>query len=158
MKKYLIYLLLLVSTFGLTGCTQQPDRIVQAKNPQVVINSVDTGLIKSKIIQKMIDEVPTTYMLQADTEYSLVFTRTLDGMEAVGVLMMIGNSYSSQPVQTVRFNIIKNQHDTRVLEYASASTQMPMGQVNTIEINNNAHFNFYYNFLQGLKNDIEKKQ
>lgn len=146
----------LISTIAcLVGCAAQPERIAQTPSgrPEVVIHTDDTDLVKAEIINEM---QTLGFFLRDDSKYRLVFTKELEGSQAILTQLAIGNSYSTTPVGECAFNLSTTENGIRVVEFSSISTQMAMGQVRRMDMKgNNAWFNDLYTLLQRVKQRSE---
>ena len=142
----------------LSGCAMPPKRVAETSSgrPEVTINTTDLDLVKSEIINQM---QSGNFFLQDDSKYRLLFTKEMEGGQAVMAQMLVGNSYSTTPVAEIAFNLSKQGNSIKVIEFSSFSTQMAFGQVNRQDMKgNNAWFNDFYNILQRVKYNVESSQ
>jgi hypothetical protein len=75
------------------------------------------------------------------TDYQLVCQRALPPDDALLPQLMIGNSYSTTPINKICFNAALIGTGVRVQAYQWIETQMAFGQVQTVEMNGNGQFN-----------------
>lgn len=142
----------------LFGCAAGPKRIATTTTgrPEVVVNSLDIDLIKSTAINEL---AKYSFMLEDDSSYSMFFTRTMTGSQAIFSQLLIGNSHSSTPKAEIRLNTTKQTNTVRLIAYISMSTQMPLGKINRQDMNsNNVWFNETQNYLLKIKKDVEAQQ
>jgi hypothetical protein len=138
----------------LGGCATAVPKITQTSSgkPEVVINTTNTDQIKAEIINKMMNE---QYQLVKDTSYLLEFNRPANSNENLAAALSIGNSYSNNS-RVATFTIINNNETTKIIVSLSLQAQMPMGQINTMPLNNNGNvYNIYQNMLFDIKNRVE---
>lgn len=139
----------------LAGCAVPPARIAQtlSRRPEVIIEADDVDLVKSEVINEM---QMRGFFLQDDSKYRLVFTKELEGGQAILTQLVIGNSYSTTPVAQCAFNLSATGNGIKVVEFSSISTQMAMGQIQRMDMrDNNAWFNDFHTVLLRVKQRIE---
>lgn len=141
----------------LIGCAAPVPKLTQTQSgkPEVVINATNTDQIKTEIINKMMNE---KYELVRDTPYLLEFHRPANSTEDFAAALSIGNSYSRN-FRVAVFTIIKDNDNTKVVVSLSLQAQMPMGQINTMPLNDSGNvYNIYQNMLFDIKKKVESKK
>jgi len=117
-----------------------------------MINSTNTNSIKAEIINRMMNE---KYQLVKDTSYLLEFNRPANSNENFAAALSIGNSYSNN-FRVSTFTFLTDNDSTKIIVSLSLQAQMPMGQVNTMPLNDNGNvYNSYQTFLFDIKKKIE---
>lgn len=129
----------------LVGCqTVQPIKQTTSGRPEATFRDATAEEVSSKISVECLDR---GIMVKEATSNVVVCGKTMEGGDAVLAQMLIGNSYSTTPEQNVRFNIIQNGNDVRVVAYQWIESQMAFGQVNRQELNGGNQFNEVQNLL-----------
>jgi|GEM_PF-2799612 len=144
----------LICVLSLFGCAQSVPKITQTMSgkPEVMINSTNTNSIKAEIINRMMNE---KYQLVKDTSYLLEFNRPANSNENFAAALSIGNSYSNN-FRVSTFTFLTDNDSTKIIVSLSLQAQMPMGQVNTMPLNDNGNvYNSYQTFLFDIKKKIE---
>ena len=143
----------------LAGCVAQPERMAQTPSgwPEVIIATPNKQLIKEKIIAM---DAKLGWNLEQETESTVLFTK-VDNSGSFGSLMtknMLGNAYSTLPQYEMRYIFSTDGDSTHVIVNVAVSTQMPMGQVNRLFLdNNNMVFNTFQLQLNKIKDEIESR-
>lgn len=65
--------------------------------------------------------------------------------------LLIGNAYSTPPVDKVRFSISKVEFSTHVWADMWVETQMPGGKTNKVQLTDNNSKNFVQYILDNIK-------
>ncbi|MFM0046330.1 hypothetical protein [Paraburkholderia sediminicola] len=86
---------------------------------------------------------------------TVVCSRTLEGQQAVLAQLLLGNSYSTTPVDRIRFILDSNGSSVHVTAYESVETTMPFGQVNRAELKSNNARNALQAGLDRLNREYE---
>jgi len=143
---------LMIITAFLFGCAApQPAKIsiTPSGRPEATIRA-PIEQIKSAIIS---EEVNYGYTVEKDTPYLLVLVRDVNGKENTGIAMTIGNMYSNNS-RTASYTFASEGGSVRVVASMALRAQMPGGQVNTADINDNGDV---YNTYQKQLNDIKAR-
>lgn len=153
--KLLIWIPVVCIGLVLGGCVAPVPKMVETASgkPEIVINS-DLASIKSAIINELVNH---NYTVEEDTDYMLRMSRPLDASENLIAAMTVGNSYSVNKRLAV-YQFIKLPEGYRVLVSPSMTSQMPGGQVNTVEISDNGDvFNTFQRGLIQIKATLENR-
>ncbi len=155
MKMKLLPLLGLALALGLFGCATPVAKMVEnpSGKPEVTIASKDVDHIKSEIVSAMLNE---KFNIEKDTPYMIEFRGAPTSGQDLAIAMTVGNAYSTN-WRSVAFTFATLESGTRVIASLSLKAQMPLGQINSVSMDNNgAAFNSYQVFLNGLKAKLEK--
>ncbi|UXJ55053.1 hypothetical protein [Pseudomonas citronellolis] len=134
--------------FALVGCSQ-----VQLKKPtssghaEGVFHSTTAEEAKSKILSGC---AVHGLVIEDSNGNQVICSKELQGMQAAMMQMTIGNSYSTTPQYKVRFVLISQANDVRVIAYPWAESTMPGGQVNKLEMNGNVQRNELQSFMNSV--------
>ncbi len=152
-ESYCMTLAVSLACLVFSGCGPQRIAKTVSGRPEVTIHSENTDLVKSAVINEM---QILGFLLSDDSKYRLVFTKQMEGGQAMMAQLALGNSYSTTPVAEVSYNITKIKSQIKVVGFSSMSTQMAFGQVNRYDMeNNNVWFNNIQSLLQKVKTEIE---
>lgn len=144
MKNFSIYALVLTM---LTACvTAAPIKQTASGRPEAVFRSQSVEQLTGRISRVCLERG----MQVTQGKNELTCSKVLSGSDAILATLAIGNSYSSTPTQSIKFNFIKQGKDTRIYAYQWIQTQMALGQIRRHELNSGKHFNDVQNFLKSL--------
>ena len=157
MKTRNLLLLLLVISFGCAGA--QPERVAYFADPQVVIGTNDTDLVKTKLIDMMSFD---GYYIFNESTHRIIFRKEIPQSfiqrNALAIAVMQSAEGTDAKDFETAFQITKQQENTKI------TTRMYMvfvhrysGQVaNKHDMNkNNRWFNDMQSKLEQLKSEIE---
>ncbi|MFP3798445.1 hypothetical protein [Paraburkholderia sp. SIMBA_027] len=80
----------------------------------------------------------------------VVCTKTVQGQQAVMAQLLLGNSYSTTPVDRLRFILDASGSSVHVTAYESIETVMPFGQVHSADLTSNSARNGLQSALDRL--------
>jgi len=144
MRKLLVTTSLLV----LAACqTVQPIKTTASGRPEAVFAGETSESVSNKIAAGCMSK---GLLIKESSSSMVVCGKTMEGGEAVLAQMLVGNSYSTTPEKSIRFNIVSYDGSVRVAAYQWFESQMAFGQVNRQELNSGNHFNDVQNFLYSL--------
>ena len=143
--------IILCSALFLFGCASQPERIAQTTsgNPEVVINGVDVEAVRSKLMELMMSG---GLRVDSETPSRIVVSKEMEGFREGMMRMLLGNSYSTPVRVELTFTLVKINEGVKVFAQMSAYTQMPLGQINRMDLKGNTDFNDVQKFLNQLQN------
>ncbi|UXU91427.1 hypothetical protein [Burkholderia sp. S-53] len=102
----------------------------------------------------LIGRCSTAGAMVTETNPNMVIcSRTLQGQQAILAQMLLGNSYSTTPVDRIRFVLDSNASDVHVTAYEWVETTMPFGQVNRAELTSNNSRNALQSSLDRLNRE-----
>lgn len=133
------------------GCeTVQRIAETESGKPEMLFETAELGIIKSELISEFLNH---NYSIIKDSEYMIEMKRDLRGAETIlGTLN--GNAYSTN-YRVVTMNFAKLSSGIRVLISNRLDSQMPGGQINTMDMNTVEVFNVNQQFLIDLKAKLE---
>lgn len=135
----------------LAGCATQKISQTATGRPEVSIYTSDIDAVKSEL---MMNFGQHGFMLEQDSQYSMFFTKQMEGSQAMFAQMLIGNSYSTTPKAEIRINISQMKQRIDLVAFLSMSTQMAFGQVNRQDMGGNGA---WFNDIQSVFNNIKSK-
>lgn len=140
----------------LCAACEAPDRVVETPSGR------PEGVFKNQSPQQVSDRVAQFcaqrgLAIAQRSSNNVVCQGELTGGDAIMAQMIIGNSYSTTPVATIRTDLFQEGRDTRAYVGTSYSTQMPFGQVNTMQAQGNGDYNGMIMFLQALGAEIPQR-
>jgi hypothetical protein len=146
MKKYILPV---AAALALTACAQVPlNKQTASGKPEGLYPSLSLDDVKSKLVEAC---NARSLMVYEDTQNAVVCGKDMDGASATMVQLAIGNGYSTNPVQKVRFSLSKSQAGVKVWADSWAETQMAMGQIRKMPIDNNKTKNGIQALLDSLQ-------
>ncbi|MDC9594080.1 hypothetical protein [Xenorhabdus sp. IM139775] len=90
------------------------------------------------------------FMVMEATESTILCSKETEGMASIMTQMAIGNSYSTTPVVKLRFSIGEVDKKVKVWADTWVETQMTMGQINQMKLNDNSTINALQDRLDNL--------
>jgi hypothetical protein len=112
-------------------------------------------MIKADLIGISVNE---GYQIDKDTTYLLEMHRPTNSKEDMFLALTIGNSYSSNS-RLLSFMFVPGSDSTRVIASSSIRAQLPGGQTNNMDLNDNgAVYNKVQQWLQDAKSQVESKK
>lgn len=146
MKKYILTLAI---SLTLAACAQVPlNKQTASGKPEGLYPALSLEDVKSKLVEACNTR---SLMVYEDSANAVVCGKVMDGSSAMLVQLAIGNGYSTTPVQKVRFSLSKSQYGVKVWADSWAETQMAMGQMQRMPLDNNQT----KNGLQALLDNIQ---
>lgn len=138
-----------MATVLLSGCAAQMPRIrdTQSGYPETVFRHESVSAVKNELVRAC--ETRGSEVLDS-SDNSVTCGKELAGGQAFVATLAIGNSYSTTPMQKVRFNFYKEGADVKVIAHQWIETQMASGQVSKADLNSNNQFNEMQTFLDKL--------
>ncbi|QTD91776.1 hypothetical protein [Burkholderia anthina] len=138
----------------LTGCAQQDALInpTASGHPEGTFDRTSLDVVRNKLV----GACARAGLNVSDTNANqVVCGKTMDGASSIFAQMMIGNSYSTTPVQKVKFVMYEEGDSVRVTANAWIETQMAFGQVRSVELTGAKQQNEIQQMLYniGAKND-----
>ncbi|CDH22092.1 conserved exported hypothetical protein [Xenorhabdus bovienii str. kraussei Quebec] len=146
MRKIIIGLLAVVV---LSGCTNQEalKKKTQSGKPEGVYENTTKAAVRDALTSYCNER---GFMVVEATESTVLCSKETEGMGAVMAQMAIGNTYSTTPVGKLRFSIGEVNEKVKVWADTWMETQMAMGQINQMKINDNASINALQDRLDNL--------
>lgn len=89
-------------------------------------------------------------MVEQPNQNTVICSKTMTGGQAVMAQMAVGNSYSTTPVQKVRFSMVPQPDGVRVVAFQWVESQMAFGQIRQQELNANHQRNDLQQLLWSL--------
>jgi hypothetical protein len=120
--------------------------------PEVVINTTDREKIKSVIINEFMN---AGFTMVSESDYSVVFSKPMEGFGGVMYQAMLGNSYSSSPEWNARINMANTGESTRVLAQAVVRMQNAFGREDVNDMTNGKAGVQLQEILQSIKAQVE---
>lgn len=131
---------LMLGLMALTGCVEQEDYMARTPSgrPEVAFATKSPAKVAEKITARC---AAKGLLVRKTSPNEVICGGTMSGGDAMLAQLAIGNSYSTQPEQYIRFTIFPVRGRVRVQTYQWIETQMAFGQVNKLELNSGKHFN-----------------
>ncbi|WP_146124107.1 hypothetical protein [Burkholderia multivorans] len=132
----------------LFGCaTQQP---LMKETPSGHPETTFEGASLSEAQNMLINQCSRIGGMVTETNPNMVVcSKTLQGQQAVFAQMLLGNAYSSTPVDRIRFVLDSTDSGVHVTAYEWVETTMPFGKVNSAELTSN-------NARNGLQGTLDR--
>ena len=149
-----IYPAITVILIGLifSGCATTQRVATPSGKPEVVINTTDREKIKSVIINEFMN---AGFTMVSESDYSVVFSKPMEGFGGVMYQAMLGNSYSSSPKWNARINMANTGESTRVLAQAVVRMQNAFGREDVNDMTNGKAGAQLQEILQRIKAQVE---
>jgi hypothetical protein len=144
---------ILISLF-LGGCATTQRFATPSGKPEVIINTIDRGKIKSVIINEFMN---AGYTMISESDYGVVFSKPMEGVGGVMYQSMLGNTYSSSPEWHARINMATTSGSTRVMAQAVARMQNAFGREDVNDMTNGKAGVQLQERLQRIKVQVEAK-
>lgn len=133
----------------LSGCAQV-ERIKQTKSGKP--EGFYPNQTKEKVSGALVATCNEKGLIVYDAKPEVVICgKELEGGAALLTQATIGNAYSTPPIAKIRYTISQINSDVKVWADMWTETQMAMGQVNSMNIQDNQSFNSVQRLLDGLK-------
>jgi len=115
--------------------------------PEGIFVDTDRDTVKQRILDMCSShDLMTMEYGQSQVDCS----QTMTGADAMLAQMMVGNSYSTTPVRTVRFTVTQSGNNVRVVAHQWIESQMAFGQVRSQPLSQAKHVNDIQGMLFGL--------
>lgn len=139
----------IVCVLLLSGCVAQQPRIKETNSgyPEAIFAKSSLAKVRNKLI-----EVCDTHGIPVldSNENSVTCGKEMTGSDAVLGQMLIGNSYSTTPIQKIKFTLYQVSKGVKVSARQWFETQMAFGQMQQQEMNGNNQFNSVQNMLTSI--------
>lgn len=136
----------------LGGCATTQRLATPSGKPEVNINTIDREKIKSVVINEFMN---AGFSLISDTDYSVVFSKPMEGFGGIMYQTMLGNSYSSSPKWNARINMATINNSTRVMAQAVVRMQNAFGREDVNDMTNGKAGTQLQQILQRVKTQVE---
>lgn len=142
-------------SLGLLACAQVPLAKQTQSGYAEATYTTDIMTIQNLVVGLCADRNMRIYQQSAN---QVVCGKTMEGGGSVLAQLALGNAYSTTPVYKVRFSLYQIGSDVRVIAYPSIETQMPGGQVNSLDTTNVNDRNNIQMALDNLQQKIPQPQ
>lgn len=134
---------------SLFGCAAQQPLLKTTVSgyPEGIFRGSGVEQVKSKLMNACIDN---RLLVMESSTNQVVCGKRMEGGDAILTQLAIGNSYSTPPVQKIRFVIFQLDADVRVTAQQWVETQMAFGQMQNMELRSNNHNNGVQQLLFAL--------
>lgn len=151
-------ILLFLVIFAFTGCMQQPQRLINTKQPQVELNKTDINVLQNKIVGSM---VAKEFYIVSSSQYVLDFRKIFGYDEdTLSRALMMSLDNSNIDTKGVDFFIIPLNDKILIKARPYLYKTYPYGRKEPEKFdmsNNNNWFNSLQTILNDLKIEIEAK-
>jgi hypothetical protein len=140
-----------------TGCATLPPINTASKRPEVTIATANRELVKARLI----DACSTSgYTLVQESPSLIAFSKPMTGSDGFMYQLAMGNAYSSQPQQIVRFTVTSLGGKTQVYGSINTSMQNAFGRSDGMDLSTARPGHEVQLVLEIIKAEIEgtKKQ
>ena len=151
-KMYSVFISAILMGLLLTGCATTQRLATPSGRPEVTINTVDRGKIKSVIINKYMN---TGWSIVSESDYSIIFSKPMEGLGSVAYQALLGNSYSSTPQLNVRINMATTGTSTRVIAQGIIKMQNAFGREDVTNVTDGKVGVKLQKVLQSIKAQVE---
>lgn len=132
MKKILAVVL---SSVLLSGCASEVlNKQTASGKPEGVYPNHTVEQVMEALVQNCNEK---GFAIEEQAKNYVVCSREMQGGSAILTQLAIGNAYSTNPVQKVRYSASKFGTGSKVWAEAWSETQMALGQVNKVANNDN---------------------
>ena len=140
-------------TLTLAGCAAQTQLVKETKSgyPEETVVRTTLEEVRSRLFEGCGAD---GLMVQEAATNQVVCGRTMTGMRAAAMQLLIGNSYSTTPVEKIRFTAYQVGPNVKVTAQGWVETQMAFGQVKTVEMDSNSNRNYIQAMLTRLSSSI----
>lgn len=138
----------------LGGCATTQHLATPSGKPEVNITTTDRGKIKPVIINEFMN---AGFSLVSESDYSVVFSKPMEGFGGVMYKAMLGNSYSSSPEWNARINMATLNDSTRVMAQAVVRMQNAFGREDVNDMTNGKAGTQLQEILQKIKVQVEAR-
>lgn len=134
----------------LSGCANQEPLHKQTASgkPEGIYSGVSKVAVKDSLVRFCNNN---GFMVYESNDSSVICGKQREGGSAVLTQALIGNSYSTTPVDKVRFTIASEEKNTKVWADMWVETQMAMGQTQQMPLTDNQSKNFIQYVLDNIK-------
>lgn len=132
----------LIACFVLTlaGCAASVPltKVTASGKPEVIYNTASKTDVKDLLLNMCHQNSLAVF---DSNDSSVICGKEKEGSKAILAQLVMGNSYSTQPVDKVRFTIMKQDNKVKVWADIWMETQMGMGQIKQMDIKDNQSLN-----------------
>jgi len=151
-KMYAVFIGAILMGLMLAGCATTQRLATPSGKPEVNINTTDRGKIKSVIINEFMN---AGFTMVSESDYSVVFSKPMEGFGGVMYQAMLGNSYSSSPEWNARINMATTGSSTRVMSQAVVRMQNAFGREDVNDMTDGKAGAQLQEILQRIKAQVE---
>ena len=151
-KMYAVFIGAILMGLMLGGCATTQRLATPSGKPEVNINTTDRGKIKSVIINEFMN---AGFTMVSESDYSVVFSKPMEGFGGVMYQAMLGNSYSSSPEWNARINMATTGSSTRVMAQAVVRMQNAFGREDVNDMTDGKAGAQLQEILQRIKTQVE---
>lgn len=128
--------LLALGALLLSGCASQEQLKKQTASgkPEAVYKNTQKSQVKDWLTELCSS---TGFMISESSDTTLTCSKQQQGGEAALTQVLIGNAYSTTPVNKTKFTLAQINADTKVWADMWVETQMAFGQMQQVPITNN---------------------
>lgn len=139
----------LIVVVAVSGCVAMEPyaAVTPSGRPEAVFEHATTSDIGAKLALRCLD---AGLIIQDQSPNLLTCGGQLTGGDAIAAQLLIGNAYSTPPVQTIRFNLVQVGDSVRVQAFQQVQTQYAFGQVRSLELNAANQFNVIQYMFEAL--------
>lgn len=137
--------LLLMAFAVLSGCVTTTPPL---PNPTVRVGHSTLDVVRSRIIEHCAQKDLTVYETGSN---QVICGKTITGFDGYVARKTIGNEYSTNPEVKARFVFFQSGDDVGVTADGFAETQMAMGQIRRIPVNDQQSHDSLQAFLYSLQ-------
>ena len=136
---------------ALTGCmaNQEPLNFSSSSgNPEITLKNISLSDAKNRLIDGCLNK---GLQVEEKGNSGVICWEELKGGESILATLVVGNSYSTPPVQRTQFVLTETADSVRIVGTRMwLETQMAFGQTRTQVLDSNNQLNSIQNFLNGL--------
>ena len=133
--------LLFICAIGtlITGCAQEPllKQTASGKAEAEYPNHTPEQVIDA-VVERCNER---GFAVEQQTKNFVVCAKEMEGGQSMFTQLAIGNAYSTTPQLKVRYSVSKFKTGSKAWAEAWAETQMALGQIQRVPLNNNATLN-----------------
>ena|SRR5690242_12775672 len=148
MARYAPFLLAMT----LAACATPSHMQTASGNPEVTIATTDRAAVKGAVINSFVSR---GFTLDQEGDYSLQFSKPMEGAGGVMYQAMLGNSYSSTPRWNVNITLAPLTGETRVVGKAFVRMQNAFGKEDTNDMTSGKAGQQIMEMLQQVKKSLE---
>lgn len=152
MKKVYSVIALILLSLIVSGCATTQRVATPSGKPEIVINTTDRGRIKSVITNEFMN---AGFTMVSESDYSVVFSKPMEGVGGVMYQATLGNPYSSSPEWNARINMATTGTSTRVMAQAVVKMQNAFGREDVNDMTNGKAGVQLQEILQRVEAQIE---
>ena len=154
MKKNCLFFLIAISIV-LVGCAQVPvDKETASGYAEETYQNTDLATVQNLLIE---DCATRNLRIYEQTNNRLVCGKEMDNGSGMMFQLLMGNAYSTTPVAKTQYNMYQTGKSVRVIGSITVETQMPGGQVRSVESTNVKVRNGMQRMLDSLQRKIPRE-